>query len=233
MPRRAPAGAAPSARRFADFLRTCAPRWYLYLPIFAIWGFAYARLFIDATPRVPVLFNWTPSLPYRVAWLQHGPHPLQRGDFIVFSFAGEAQARTGITRPALLQDRARLAGRRRDRRRPARWRSTARRSAWPRPRPTTAGRSPDCAHRHPAGHYYVQGTSPDSFDSRYQESGLVRAEQVLGRRGAAVLILGVRTDQPCARTSANRPLCAADVFSCRRNALGGLPWVTAADRPGR
>jgi hypothetical protein len=40
-----------------------------------------------------ILFNWTPSLPYRVAWLQHGPHPLQRGDFIVFSFAGEAQQR--------------------------------------------------------------------------------------------------------------------------------------------
>jgi conjugal transfer pilin signal peptidase TrbI len=26
----------------------------------------------------------------------------------------------------------------------------------------------------------VQGTSPDSFDSRYQDSGLVRAEQVVG-----------------------------------------------------
>jgi conjugal transfer pilin signal peptidase TrbI len=26
----------------------------------------------------------------------------------------------------------------------------------------------------------VQGTSPDSFDSRYRASGLVRAEQVLG-----------------------------------------------------
>ena len=32
----------------------------------------------------------------------------------------------------------------------------------------------------PAGHYYVQGTSPDSFDSRYRASGLVRADQVLG-----------------------------------------------------
>jgi conjugal transfer pilin signal peptidase TrbI len=74
-----------------DFLRHARQRWYLYLPIIAIWSLAYVRLFIDATPRVPILFNWTPSLPYRVAWLQHGPHPLQRGDFIVFSFAGEAQ----------------------------------------------------------------------------------------------------------------------------------------------
>ena len=32
----------------------------------------------------------------------------------------------------------------------------------------------------PPGHYYVQGTSADSFDSRYRVSGLVRAEQVLG-----------------------------------------------------
>jgi len=32
----------------------------------------------------------------------------------------------------------------------------------------------------PPGHYYVQGTSPDSFDSRYRSSGLVRAEQVIG-----------------------------------------------------
>ncbi len=39
-------------------------RWYLYAPLFAIWAFAYARLFIDPTPRLPLLFNWTPSLPY-------------------------------------------------------------------------------------------------------------------------------------------------------------------------
>ena len=32
----------------------------------------------------------------------------------------------------------------------------------------------------PPGHYYVQGIGPDSFDSRYRSSGLVRAEQVLG-----------------------------------------------------
>ena len=80
-------------KHFADFLRHVRRRWYVYLPIFAIWGLAYARLFIDATPRLPVLFNWTPSLPYRIAWLVHGPHPLRRGDFIVFSFDGEAQAR--------------------------------------------------------------------------------------------------------------------------------------------
>ena len=46
-----------------DFAAHMRRRWYLYLPVFAIWIFAYTRLFIDPTPRVPVLFNWTGSLP--------------------------------------------------------------------------------------------------------------------------------------------------------------------------
>ena len=79
------------AGQFAEFLRHMRARWFLYVPIFAVWGFAYARLFVDPTPRVPVLFNWTPSLPYSVAVMHYGPHDLQRGDYIVFAFAGEAR----------------------------------------------------------------------------------------------------------------------------------------------
>jgi hypothetical protein len=56
--------------QFAEFLRHMRARWFLYVPIFAVWGFAYTRLFVDPTPRVPVLFNWTPSLPYSVAVMQ-------------------------------------------------------------------------------------------------------------------------------------------------------------------
>ena len=84
---------AHSARvqALALLLRHMRLRWYLYVPVFAIWGFAYLRLFADPTPRVPVLFNWTPSLPCRVAWLQHGTHALKRGDYVVFAFDGEAQ----------------------------------------------------------------------------------------------------------------------------------------------
>src|SRR5574338_1386363 len=67
-------------KHFADFLRHVHRRWYLYLPVFAIWGLAYVRLFIDATPRLPVLFNWTPSLPYRVALLMGDVGELHRGD---------------------------------------------------------------------------------------------------------------------------------------------------------
>lgn len=169
------------AAQFADFLRHMRLRWYLYLPVFAVWGFAYTRLFIDPTPRVPVLFNWTPSLPYVVAVVQYGAHPLQRGDYIVFAFAGEARvAYPGLDAQPFFKIVRGLPG----------------------DRITVEGRAVAIngdvvgqakTHTHdrqalepilaaviPAGHYYVQGTSPDSFDSRYRASGLVRADQVLG-----------------------------------------------------
>ena len=176
-----------NARRFgfvaslADFLRQMRRRWYLYVPVLAVWGFAYARLFVDPTPRVPVLFNWTPSLPYRVALLQHGPHALQRGDYIVFAFAGDAQADYPGLRgqpffkivrglpgdTVTVSDRTvtvngQVVG-------------TAKTHAFDR-RPL----DPIAPTVIPPGHYYVQGTSADSFDSRYRASGLVRAGQILG-----------------------------------------------------
>jgi conjugal transfer pilin signal peptidase TrbI len=169
------------AAQMADFLRHMRVRWYLYLPIFTVWGFAYTRMFVDPTPRVPVLFNWTPSLPYVVALVQYGPHPLQRGDYIVFAFAGEARATyPGLDGQPFFKivrglpgDTVTVSGR------------------------TVAvnGQVVGTAKTHtfdrrpldpiapmviPPGHYYVQGTSADSFDSRYRASGLVRAEQVLG-----------------------------------------------------
>jgi conjugal transfer pilin signal peptidase TrbI len=164
-----------------DFLRHMRMRWYLYVPVFAVWGFAYTRVFIDPTPRVPVLFNWTPSLPYSVVLVQYGPRRLQRGDFIVFAFAGEAQAAypglrgqpffkivrgmpgdavTVVGRTVAINGEfVGLAKTRTYDRRPL---------------------EPLAATVIPPGYYYVQGTSPDSFDSRYRASGLVRAEQVIG-----------------------------------------------------
>ena len=166
---------------FTDFLRHMRRRWYLYAPVFAVWGFAYARVFIDPTSRVPVLFNWTPSLPYSVALVQYGPHTLRRGDYVVFSFAGEAQASypglhgqpffkivRGMPGDAVTVEgrivaiNGEVVGQ-------------AKTHAYDR-RPL----DPISATVIPPGHYYVQGTSPDSFDSRYRASGLVRAEQVLG-----------------------------------------------------
>jgi conjugal transfer pilin signal peptidase TrbI len=166
---------------FTDFLCHMRRRWYLYAPVFAVWGFAYARVFIDPTPRVPVLFNWTPSLPYSVALVQYGPHTLRRGDYVVFAFAGEAQASypglhgqpffkivRGMPGDAVTVEgrivaiNGEVVGQ-------------AKTHAYDR-RPL----EPISATVIPPGHYYVQGTSPDSFDSRYRASGLVRAEQVLG-----------------------------------------------------
>ncbi len=170
-----------AVKHFADFLRHVRRRWYLYLPILAIWGLAYARLFIDATPRLPVLFNWTPSLPYRIAWLVRGPRPLRRGDFIVFSFDGEAQMRyPGLRGQPFFKIVRGL---------PGDAVTVADRHVAINGEEVGVAKLQAYDHRPlvpitptviPPGHYYVQGTSPDSFDSRYQDSGLVRAEQVVG-----------------------------------------------------
>lgn len=164
----------------AEFLRHVRRRWYLYLPVATIWGLAYTRLYIDPTPRLPVLFNWTASLPYHVALVQHSPHAIERGDYIVFYFAGEAQASYPGLRgqPFFKQVRGlpgdvvtvngravavngEIVG-------------LAKAQAFDK-RPL----EPISATVIPPEHFYVQGTGPDSFDSRYRSSGLVRADQVI------------------------------------------------------
>lgn len=170
-------GLSRSAR---DLLRHIRRRWYLYLPVFAIWGLAYTRLFIDPTPRLPLLFNWTPSLPYHVAVVRYDPGALQRGDYIVFSFAGEAQeAYRGLRGQPFFKKVRGL---------PGDVISVDGRTV------AINGEVVGIAKTHaqdrrplapidgtviPPGHYYVQGTSPDSFDSRYRASGLVHVDQIL------------------------------------------------------
>lgn len=168
-------------KHFAEFLQHLRRRWPLYLPIVAVWCFAYTRLFIDPTPRLPLLFNLTPSLPYRIALLQHSPRPLRRGDFIVFSFAGEAQSRYPGLRGqpffkivrGLPGDTVAVA----DRQVAVNGENVGIAKTHAYDRRPLAPIAPTII---PPGHYYVQGTSPDSFDSRYRDSGLVRAEQVIG-----------------------------------------------------
>ncbi|MEO3715626.1 conjugative transfer signal peptidase TraF [Roseateles flavus] len=156
-------------------------RWFLYLPIFVIWVLAYLRLFIDPTPRLPVLFNWTPSLPYRVALLHPAQGPLHRGDFIVFAFAGEgARDYPGLAGQPFFKivrglpgDLVTVDGR--EVRINGVSVGLAKARTFDR-RPL----EPIAPGVIPPGHLYVQGTSPDSFDSRYRQSGLVRATQVIG-----------------------------------------------------
>ena len=174
-------GKWPSLRHHVtEFLCHVRLRWYLYLPVFAIWGLAYVRLYVDPTPRLPVLFNWTASLPYRVALVRYGPALLERGDYIVFAFAGDAQDSYPGLRSQPFFKRIR---------------------GLPGDVVTVEGRAvavngevvglakshafdrrplePAVATVIPPGHYYVQGTHVDSFDSRYSSSGLVRADQVI------------------------------------------------------
>ena len=172
---------APKVLALLQLLRHMRRRWYLYLPVFAIWTFAYVRLFVDPTPRLPLLFNWTGSLPCHVAWLRDRPASIERGDLVVFALDGEArQTYPGLHGQPFFKivrgvpgDRVTVDDR----------------------TVSINGEVVGIAKTHsfnrrplepitdlviPPGHYYVQGTSPDSFDSRYRASGLVRDEQVLG-----------------------------------------------------
>lgn len=176
-----PSSMARLRKAAVSFLRHMRRRWYLYLLVFGIWALAYLRLFFDATPRVPVLFNWTPSLPYKVALLHPFQHTLRRGDFIVFSFAGDgARAYPGLAGQPFFKivrgmpgDTVTVDGREvRINGEPV---GVAKTHAFDR-RPL----EPIASGVIPPGLFYVQGLSPDSFDSRYRQSGLVRAEQVIG-----------------------------------------------------
>ena len=152
-----------------------------------IWSLALIRLLIDPTPRIPIVFNVTPSLPYHVVLLSPPQLVLQRGDLVVYAFEGEATLNyPGLQGQPLFK---RIVGVPGDV-------ISVHVSSSEREMPEVHvnGHSVGVvkpATRHgvalsaiqpgviPSGWYYVQGTHPDSFDSRYQQSGLVRAGQIL------------------------------------------------------
>lgn len=181
-PARTPIGWRPAGvGRFAR--RLTRRDWLCLAAVLAIWGGALARVLLDPTPRLPLLFNWTPSLPYTVALLHYGKQPaLQRGDYIIYAFAGEAQRRyPGLrAQPFFKQvqgvpgDRVTVTDRQ------VRVNGVLMGYA----KPATFDRyplSPIAETVIPPGYYYVQGAHPDSFDSRYRESGLVHVSQLLGK----------------------------------------------------
>lgn len=148
-----------------------------------VWVMAAVRLFVDSTPRSPLLFNWTGSLPYRVAFAEYGPRAIGRGDLIVFSFAGEAarQDYPGLLHQPFFKQVAGV---------PGDVVSVRGREVF------VNGVSVGVAKTHaidrrpleaitptviPAGFFYVMGTGSDSFDSRYRGSGLVDARQVIAK----------------------------------------------------
>lgn len=153
-----------------------------YTVLLLIWTLAYVRIFIDPHPRLPMLFNVTGSLPYRVAVIRYSELRLQRGDFIIFSFSGDAQrAYPGLKNQPFFKIVRGVPGDRitvqdRDVYVNGVHVGHAKTHTFDR-KPL----EPIASMVIPAGHYYVQGTDPDSFDSRYRASGLVSAGRVIGK----------------------------------------------------
>lgn len=156
--------------------------WYVYLVLLVIWCVAVIRLLVDPTPWLPILFNVTPSLPYRLVMVDYSTKELARGDYVVYAFEGAAvQHFPGLRRQPLFKQIAGVAGD---------VVSVAERHVY------INGRDVGYAKTHsvtrlplapidpvviPRDHFYVAGQSPDSFDSRYAISGLVARHQILGR----------------------------------------------------
>ncbi|WOB11132.1 conjugative transfer signal peptidase TraF [Piscinibacter gummiphilus] len=159
-------------------------RWYLFVLLAVIWMLAGWRLLVGHAPLLPILFNWTDSLPYSVAYVDYTSKSLSRGDFIVYAFSGEAAQRDY---PGLLHQPffKRIVGV------PGDQVTTKDRDVFV--NGTFVGRAkthtkdkklqlqPIGSVLIPPGHFYVQGTSPDSFDSRYANSGLVSASDVAAK----------------------------------------------------
>jgi len=157
-------------------------RWYVYLVLTAIWMVALIRVLVSPTPWLPVLFNVTPSLPYWIVTIDYTNRYPQRGDYIVYSFEGDAvQQFPGIHHQPLFKQVAGL---------PGDVVTVIERHVY------VNGRDVGLAKTHtitrlplqpiaptviPPGFYYVAGQNPDSFDSRYAISGLVAQRQILGR----------------------------------------------------
>lgn len=143
-------------------------RWQLHGIIAVVMAAAYPHL----------LFNLTPSLPYVLAVLERGAS-VKRGDLIVFRFAGGEigpylRGQWFFKRVVGLPgDRVRVEG--------CQVFINASAVGFAKPRTHTGELlEPIAPGPIPPGHYYVQGTHPDSFDSRYRVNGLIRTEQIIG-----------------------------------------------------
>jgi conjugal transfer pilin signal peptidase TrbI len=143
-------------------------RWQLHVIIALVVAVSYQHL----------LFNVTPSLPYVLAVLERGA-TIQRGDLIVFRFEGGEigpylKGQWFFKRVAGVPgDTVRVEGQNVF--------VNATPVGFAKPRTHTGEPlEPIAPGPIPPGRYYVQGTHPDSFDSRYRVNGLIRAEQIVG-----------------------------------------------------
>lgn len=155
-------------------------RRYLVAILALIWVLAAMRLFVHHMPVVPILVNWTPSLPYRIVYVDYFDRVLSRGDLVVYSFEGQAAERDypGLRHQPFFK---RVAGL------PGDAVTVSDREVFVNGTPVGRAKTHTFDRRPlepiesiviPQGFLYVQGTSPDSFDSRYRSSGLVRHADV-------------------------------------------------------
>lgn len=155
-------------------------RWYLFAMLALVWTLALMRLFIHHMPVVPILINWTPSLPFLVLYVDYFDRSLGRGDLIVYTFEGVAAERDypGLRHQPFFKRVVGLPG---DSVTVLDREVSVNGAPVGRAKTHTFDRrplDPIDATVIPPGFLYVQGTSPDSFDSRYRTSGLVRQQDV-------------------------------------------------------
>ena len=155
-------------------------RWVLFAALALIWVLALLRVFVHHVPLIPVLFNWTPSIPYRVVNVDYNSPAVQRGDLIVYRFAGQAGEpdHPGLKAQPFFK---RVLGM------PGDVVSVVGRDVFVNQIFVGRAKTHTFDHRPldpiaptviPPGHLYVQGTSADSFDSRYRSSGLVSERDI-------------------------------------------------------
>ncbi|MQA40592.1 conjugative transfer signal peptidase TraF [Rugamonas aquatica] len=152
-----------------------------YVLLVMAWIAMMSRVFGVPVPWCPLMVNVTPSLPYTLALFDYWHGPYRRGDYVVYRFDGVVCKQFPVLRGQLLFKRVvgvggdRISVRQRTVLVNGAEVGTALRLA-----PRGVALEPIAAGQIPDGSFYVQGTSPDSFDSRYRQSGLVRAEQIIG-----------------------------------------------------
>lgn len=180
-----PAPRPPRLARAAAVVAGVAATWRRHpgalVLVSCLWGAAFARVALGAMPVVPLLVNWTPSLPYTVARVRDRAAPA-RGDYVIYAFAGAAHARyPGLRGQAFFKQVRGVPGdvisvRGRDVYLNGVFVAHAKPVAhdgW-----ALAVIAPQ---RIPPGQYFVLGSHADSFDSRYRDSGLVPAAAVRAR----------------------------------------------------
>jgi len=144
------------------------------------WRIAYLLLIVAAAvfqAHYGFGLNASPSLPYRFFLIRKGELP-QRGEYIAFRWQGGGPYPVGVTFVKIVAGIAGDTVARADRdyfvngTHVGQAKTVSRQGAPLAPGPTGVL---------PSGRYYVRAPHPDSLDSRYQLTGWVKEEQIIGR----------------------------------------------------